>query len=182
MTPHPRPGGRRGYQCDSQQGGCGKLRRNAPPVEDHVRDMALKALTTPELRAKLVEQLGDSDPTAQAQTLIAQRETEQARLRDLRERLGDGRLDFDDFEVAKGRIVARLAELDAALAKTKDHSGNLLASLPGTFEALQQAWSEWPLDIRRSVLKLVVERVQLRGRLSPGTRFAPDQVKIRWKV
>lgn len=181
MTPHPRPGGHRGYQCSSQLGGCGKLRRTAPPLEDHVRDMALQALATPAMRGKLVEQLGDVDATARAQQLIGQRETERARLADLRERLGDGRIDPDDFTPAKEGIVTRVGELDAALAKTTDTSGALIATLPPTFEALQQAWGEWPLDVRRAVLKLVVERVELRGRLSPGTRFQPDQVKIRWR-
>jgi site-specific DNA recombinase len=182
MVPHPRPGGRRGYQCSSQLGGCGKLRRTAVPLEDHVRDRALKALATPALRAKLVEQFDDVDATAKAQQLINQRETERARLADLRERLGDGTIEPDDFAPAKARITTRLGELDAQLAKTTDTSASLLATLPPTFEALEQAWEAWPLDIRRTVVKLVIERVQLTGRLAPGTRFHPDQVAIKWRI
>lgn len=181
MVPHPRPG-RRGYQCSSQLGGCGKLRRTAVPLEDHIRDMALKALASEETRAELVEQLGDPDATARAQTLVAQREAERARLADLRERLGDGRIDPDDFAIAKQVITTRIAELDAAFRRTTDTSGTLLATLPSTFEALRAAWETWPLDIRRAVVKLVVRKVKIVGRLTPGTRFADDQVEIDWKV
>lgn len=182
MIPHPRPGGRRGYQCSSQLGGCGKLRRTAVPLEDHIRDRALKALASPATRAKLVEQLDDVDATARAQQLISQRESERARLVGLRQRLGDGTIDADDFAAARARITSRIGELDAQLSRTTDTSGALLATLPSTFQALQLAWQEWPLDVRRAVLKLVIARVELTGRLAPGTRFRHDQAVIRWRV
>jgi hypothetical protein len=182
MTPHPRPGGRRGYQCDAQKGGCGALRRTAVPIEDHVRDEVLMALATPATRATIEHGLEDSKHVATAQALISQREDGKARLRQLRDDLADGRIDADDFAHAKARILARIEQAEADLATMTDTRSALLASLPDTFEALREAWDGWALDERRAVLKLAIVRVRLKGKLAPGTRFRPEHVDPDWRV
>jgi site-specific DNA recombinase len=184
LTSHGRPGGAREYECKKINGGCNGIRRKAQPIEDAVRDAALTALADPGFRAALETELRARQGTDKTvRELKARRDRDREQLVVLRDRLGDGTIDPDDFAHAKARIAERLGGIGRALAAMSSPDAALLAQLPEEYDALQQAWAKWNLDRRRAVLRLALNRVTLLP-ISKGRRVfdARRELKPDWRV
>jgi site-specific DNA recombinase len=176
--------GKREYECRALDGGCGRTRRKADPIEDAMRDAVLTALADPDFRAALAAELhARQGANASIRELVARREQDRARLALLRDRLADGTIEPDDFTHAKSRINERLEGVERALAARSSPDAALLAQLPEEYEALQAAWAKWNLDRRRAVLRLALNRVTVqpirRGRqvFDARAELTPD-----WRV
>jgi site-specific DNA recombinase len=184
MTSHGRPAGRE-YECKRISGGCNGTRRKAMPIEDAVRDRALAALANPAVRAALAAELQARQAASGTVRELRERKAkDEAQLRHLRDRLADGKIDDDDFDHAKARIAERLGGIERAIAAAMPSpDASLLASLPATYPALQQAYAAAVLDRRRAILKLVVNRVTVQP-ITPGRRHfdAERELVFDWKV
>jgi len=183
MRGHGRKG-KREYECRALDGGCGRTRRKADPIEDAVRDAVLTALADPEFRAALAGELRARLGTdASVRELVARRDQDRARLVLLRDRLADGTIEPEDFTHAKSRISERLEGVERALAARSSPDATLLAQLPKEYEALQAAWAKWNLDRRQAVLRLALNRVTVqpirRGRQVFDARA---ELKPDWRV
>jgi len=183
MHAHGRKG-KREYECRALDGGCGRTRRKADPIEEAIRDAALTALADPDFRAALVAELrARQGADASVRDLVARRKQDHARLALLRDRLADGTIEPDDFAHAKSRISERLEGIERALAARSSPDAVLLAQLPEEYEALQAAWARWNLDRRQAVLRLALNRVTVqpirRGRQVFDARAELDP---NWRV
>jgi DNA invertase Pin-like site-specific DNA recombinase len=153
--------GRREYECRALDGGCGKTRRKADPIEEAVRDRALAALANPALRAALAAELqARQTSSGTVRELRARKKQDEGQLTHLRDRLADGKIDDDDFAHAKARITERLGGIERALAAAMPNpAARLLDSLPTTYPALQEVYAAGSLDRRQAILRLVLNRV-----------------------
>jgi len=162
MRAHGRKG-KREYECRLLDGGCGRPRRKADPIEDAMRDAVLTALADSKFRGALEAELRARQGTdATVRELVARREQDRNRLALLRDRLADGTIEPEDFAHAKSRIAERLEGVERALAARSSPDATLLAQLPEGYEALQAAWAKWNLDRRRAVLRLALNRVTVQ--------------------
>jgi hypothetical protein len=165
-------------------GGCGRTRRKADPIDDAMRDAVLTALADRDFRVALAAELrARQGADASVRELVARREEDRARLALLRDRLADGTIEPDDFAHAKSRISERLEGIERALAARSSPDAALLAQLPEEYEALQAAWPRWNLDRRQAVLRLALNRVTVqpirRGRQVFDARAELDP---NWRV
>ncbi|MFC1438464.1 hypothetical protein ABUW04_09375 [Streptacidiphilus sp. N1-10] len=88
------------------------------------------------------------------------------------------------FTLAKGIAEAGVQEAREALDQHQDDYP--LSSVPSD-QTLRETWESAGLEWRRSVIRLVVERVIIHpGHLGymkwHGYRFNPDHIEIVWKV
>jgi site-specific DNA recombinase len=183
MRAHGRKG-KREYECRALDGGCGRTRRKADPIDNAMRDAVLTALADPDFRAALAAELrARQGADASVRELRARREQDRARLALLRDRLADGTIEPDDFTHAKSRISERLEGIERALAARSSPDVTLLAQLPEEYEALQAAWGRWNLDRRQAVMRLALNRVTVqpirRGRQVFDARVELDP---NWRV
>jgi site-specific DNA recombinase len=160
------------YACRRERGGCGRLHRMAKPLDDYLRDEVLDAYASPKFRAKLEAIYGADDDDLAAQ-LVARRDAAFARLKQLRDLAGDPTVEFDvdDFTAAKRNLERVIDETTAKLAELP--ASNALADLPDTAELLHELWERAPLDRRRALVRLAVDRVIVKAP-GGGKRFMPN--------
>jgi site-specific DNA recombinase len=171
---------RRIYRCESQQGGCGKVSRDAEQVEGYVRDLVLAAFEDPDLGPKLRARLEAKAKGNGVKALLNERETLRAKLRQLEYDYFDDLLDRGQFERGQARVKQRLAqvkvELDAATPQ------RLPVDLPEGLDALHEAWAEWSIEARRAVIAFALKRVVVKP-VGKGYRFDGDRdLVLDWRV
>jgi site-specific DNA recombinase len=165
------------YTCQQKgRGGCAS-RRRAAPIEDHVRNQVLDALSTPKLRAK-IEALHAADlSAAQVAELTDSLDADAAKLAQLDALAAD--LDPDELMTARAKIGTRMDQTRRRLAEGT--TTDALAEIPEIADLLTAAWDRWTLDKRRSVLKLVIRQVIAKP-VAMGAHFQPEHVEIVWRV
>ena len=188
---HPGQPIKRNYVCrlhgsTQRQGGCGRVRRIAEPLEHFITEAVLYRLDSPELGKLLVAKDQDAD---KLNYLLGQRQYMAARLDELVLDYASGLLSRDQLAKAKPVTEAQLKALDGQLEALRRQSLNIDVPVGQT---LHEAWTnagsdEW----RRKLLSLVVERVIIHpARKYPKYwigdklfKFStdPQHVEIRWR-
>ena len=168
---------RKAYACLRAEGGCGRLRALAEPVDAEVRDVVIAALDGPELREALAAAAEDGEH----QEMLDQLRVDEDAVEELEvAHFADGQLSKAGYLRARQKLVDRIDATRRALAR-RDGSSTLQA-LPSGSGALRDAWDAGDVQWRRRLLGAVLERVVLHPAVRGRNTFDPDRLEYRWRV
>ncbi len=174
----PSNSGKRGYVCrsGSPSYGCGRIRIAAASLEDEVATRALARLASPKVRARLEAAVGSATLTDEhiARALEA-----------IDERLAEAGQAYAKREIS---LVTLKAIEDEARQERRSLQETLaqaarLQSLPATTpEGLAAWWVDAPLERRRELLALVLDRIIVKPATQPGkTQLDAERLEFVWK-
>lgn len=175
----PSNSGKRGYVCrsGSPSYGCGRIRIAAEPLEEEVAVRALARLASPNIRARLERAIGTA--------AVEGEEAVKKALADLDERLreaGDEYGRHDISMVTLKAIESRIKRERKALLEQLAQAERLKDAPSATPEALATWWVDAPVDQRRELLSLVLEKVIVKPATRRGrSRLDPDRLEFVWK-
>jgi hypothetical protein len=145
----------------------------AAPVDEHVRDLMLTALDSPEMVARL-RQRGQPEPDLHARIRADEDELEL-----LATDLGNGEISRAEWKAAREPITARLQAARTRL--TTSTQTTALDGFVGTAREMARRWEDGNLSQRRAVVTAVLEKVIVR----PATvrhGFDPDRLEPVWRT
>lgn len=174
MSGRPRSGVPR-YVCPNLPGGdtCGGTATNAERTDEHVRDLVLVALSSPELAERLREHT-DVDPE-----LPACIRADEAQLDDLAALWASGEITRGEWRVAREIIESRLNRNRTRLARVSPAAP--LDTLTGGYDDLRARWEQMNTSQRRAAVAVVVERVDVNPS-NPRKRWDPDRFYPVWRA
>ncbi|TDC23337.1 recombinase family protein [Streptomyces sp. 8K308] len=163
------------YYCRKADGGCGKLSRSGPPVEDHVEAVLLDNLRT---RASDVPHAAAGDPELmRAKETLRQIEADKAEARQLR---ADGLFSLAEF----AREIRRLEDLERQ-HRERVGGGSAMPECAGLAAArVLREWETYTPDMKRQEIMRSVEAVMIKPAGKGGAQrgmFRPDLIEIVWK-
>lgn len=177
------------YRChksvsnDNQLRGCGKVSRNIEALELLVQMAVLTRLNSPAvLDAVATRKSGNHDVSR----LLAQRDAQAARVEQLVADYATGILSAEEFRQAKFMAAQKLGELNQSISRLTANTE--LAAIDLSAD-LQKAWDNNPLTWRRQLVDLLIDRVEVLPyppgyprKFWYGYKFAPELVKVEWRV
>jgi DNA invertase Pin-like site-specific DNA recombinase len=163
------------YVCNRDTGGCGGMSVSSGPTDEHVRELVLSALDSPEMAARL-QQRDQSDPG-----LYAQIRADEDKLAELAADHGNNAISRGEWKAARAPIVARLETARERLAQSTQ--GNALEGFVGTLEEMQLRWDAANNSQRRAVITAVLEKVTVHPATVMGrNRFDSDRLELVWRA
>lgn len=174
MCGRPRSGVPR-YVCPNLPGGdtCGGMATNAKRTDDHVRDLVLVALSSPELAERLRDR-GEVDPE-----LPASIRADEAQLEELATAWASGEITRGEWRVAREVIESRLDRNRSKLARVSATAP--IDNLVGDYDDLLARWDAMNVSQRRAVVAAVLDRVDVNPS-NPRKRWDPDRFEPRWRA
>ncbi|MFJ8844407.1 recombinase family protein [Streptomyces cyaneofuscatus] len=165
------------YYCRAAEGGCGKLSRSGPPVEEYVEKVLLGHLKE-QARTRTTRPAAREDPDlTKAKVTLEQIDADKVEARRLR---ADDLLSLAEFareirrlENKEKEVEERLSALTAAPART----GSVAARIV-------REWPDYTMDMRRREIEKSVESVVISGAGKGGAQrgaFRPELIDIVWK-
>jgi site-specific DNA recombinase len=157
--------------------GCGKVTRLMAPVDDLIADAIVYRLNSPELRAELARQSDNHE----LGHLISQERAQESLLEELLEDRSTGLLTRGEYETAKVRASGHLSGIRQKIAACSVVPSD---SLPTSLT--RNEWDQASIEWRRSVLDLLVERIDImpgqgkRGRYKQWA-FNCDLIIPHWR-
>jgi hypothetical protein len=163
---YDRPGSplRRMYVCrvrgsTMRDGGCGRLRRNADALDHFIKEAVLFRLDTPDLGALLAHGTPDDKQLADLLYIRA------GHVKRIAAFVGDyatGLLTREQFAHAKLAAGSELRQVEAEIDRLNRERHGLTVSVGHT---LREAWDKESDAWRRSLLALLIKRIDVRGAL-----------------
>ena len=158
------------------QGGCGRIRIKAEPVEAHVKELVLGMLADPTTRDVLVA-LQPEEVDGDVVSIGEQVRAIQTR----RERLVDlyvgGDLDKASYRRRSEELDAELHIAELAFADRLTHS--TLVGIPTTYEALAELWDQKGIEFQRLLIEAVLEPITVKPAASRGrNRFDAERLVL----
>jgi site-specific DNA recombinase len=174
----------RHYDSSGNVYGCGKIVRSAEPVEMLVSEAVLYRLDSPELAASL-----RYAERPEVSSLMDTYNAQKLKLSNLVEDYASGLLNREQLAQAKAVVEEALEATKAKLARIE--SGRTLAAIP-IDKTIREAWETADLIWRRSLISLLVERIEIHASWPGGRKweapdgrtfaFDPSAVQIVWRV
>jgi site-specific DNA recombinase len=170
------------YICpkDSSHRGCGKVFRNADPLEELVTEAVLRRLDSPDFLSVLATQTNNEE----LQDLLNERQLRKDKLRDILADYASGLLTRQEYAEAKAIVEKALERVNNRLKTIQ--GGRSLARIPldGTLRAV---WKDADVDFRRDVIRLLVKKIVVlpgrsRKRWPGGGFFDPSLIRIVWEA
>lgn len=176
LVARPRQDGVRRYVCARQPGSdaCGRLARQAEPVENAVAEMVFEALREVDLDEYLSPQLEDAGDVLQAI-----REDELALEQLARDHYSDRIIGRAEFIAARDVLEARVRANRERIARRA--SAGVLLDVAATGAAIRERWAEASLDWRRAVLDALIERIVLAPAEVGRNTFDPSLIRPIWR-
>lgn len=168
------------YRCPGQNSsakGCGRLARNAARIEDHIVRDVLDALAGAGLRKALAARSKAVANSAETVKAIATLETRLERLKS--EYSVEGLWSKAEFLKLKAELEEKLAAAYSRLRTATD--GAAAAALPVGAD-LAEWWPTAPVEQRRRIIALVVDRVEIDPVGKGDNRYNPDATRVIWKA
>lgn len=163
------------YHCRAPSGGCGRLARSGPPVEDHVEKTLLAELNRQARDVRSTEAV-DSELTTAMETLnrIEADKAEARRLRadDLLS-LGEFAREIRRLEEKEGKIREKVSALPAAPERAGSAATRIVRD-----------WKTYTVDMKRQEIVKSIEAVVISGAGKGGAQrgvFRPDLIEIVWR-
>ncbi|MEU3169066.1 recombinase family protein [Streptosporangium sp. NPDC006930] len=172
MSGRPRSGVPR-YVCPNVPGtaACGGVATNAARTDEHVRDMVLTALDSPELAKRVRHQAGDDDGLAE------EVRADEEQLEELAQAWAAREISRKEWMAARAPIDARLEKSRAQLARMSRTSP--LLGFIGTAEEMLSRWEAMNVSQRRAIISATVRTVTV-GVANPRKRWDPDRFGFEW--
>lgn len=161
------------YVCPNTPGGstCGKIATVAGRTDEHVRDLVLIALDSPEMLARLRSQRDDSDG------LDEQVRDDEQRLDDLAAAWASGEISRREWMTARTIIEQRLDAARARLARVD--RGMTLRTFVGAVPDMAARWERLNVSQRRAIIGAVLRSVTVRP-ADPQVKWDPARFVPEW--
>jgi hypothetical protein len=167
----------RRYACVTRvdRPNCGRIARQAEPVDDLVTQMLFEALRGVDLRDFL-----ESQDDGHNQRLAEEVRGDEAALNELSADFYVGRtITRSQFVTAQASLNARLEANRARLSTTS--AGSMLATIDAG-EGLERRWADETLDWKRAVIGTIIESIIVNPVSTHGRRvFDPTAIVVKWK-
>jgi site-specific DNA recombinase len=166
----------RSYVCFkiSHKPNCGKLRRQAEPLEEYIKQAILVALDGVDLR-EYVEK-----PTPATGLLAVDiRRDEEALMELSKDFYADQLITRAEFFSARDTLQGRIEDKRKQLARTNGHG--ILNQLVNAGAEVQRLWDTKGLDWQRSVVGALIDHITILPTVRGERHFNPQAVEIRWK-
>jgi len=164
--------GARAYSCRKAAGykGCGRIKRQADPLEKEVAERLLFRLNSHELRASLAAPDDKADRREREEI-----ERTRAKIGQISDDYTDGTFTKEEYLRQKARLQQRLEEVEGRVS----HRQSSYTQVPLADEPVRDAWESHAFDWRRALINVVIEKVIV---LPQRVReFDPNTVKVIWK-
>jgi site-specific DNA recombinase len=167
------------YVCnknpDGGKGACGRMYITAAPTDDHIRDLVLTALDSPEMAPRLRHR---DQPEPDLHARIRADEDE---LTLLAADYGNGEISRAEWKAAKAPIVARLDAARERLATSTQTTA--LDGFIGTLEEMGTRWEWCNVSQRRAVVTAILESVIVHPAAVMGrNRVDSDRLEPLWRA
>ncbi|MFZ0877814.1 MAG: recombinase family protein [Pseudonocardiaceae bacterium] len=163
------------YCCNRDTGGCGGMSITGEATDEHIRDLVLTALDSPEMAPRL-RQREASDPDLHARIRADEDELEV-----LAADHGNGEISRAEWKAARAPIVARLDAARERLATSTQTTA--LDGFVGTLEEMRARWEWCNVSQRRAVVTAVLESVTVHPATVIGrNRVDSDRLEPRWRA
>ncbi|MER6380803.1 recombinase family protein [Streptomyces sp. NPDC001127] len=163
------------YVCKPANGGCGKLSRSGPPVEDYVEKILLGHLK--KLAHDVTPTEVEDPELAQAKKKLKQIDADKAEARTLR---AQDRLSLAEFAREISRLEDKEAELKekvSTLAVSPVRAGSAAARIV-------REWKDYTVDMKRAEIRRSIEAVVISKAGKGGAQrgvFRSELIEIVWK-
>ncbi|MBV8540058.1 MAG: recombinase family protein [Pseudonocardiales bacterium] len=166
------------YVCnknpDGGKGACGRIFITSAPTDDHIRNLVLSALDSPEMVARLRHR-DQPEPDLHARIRADEDELEA-----LAADHGNGEISRAEWRAARGPIVVRLDAARERLATSTQTTA--LDGFVGTYEDMLARWTGANVSQRRAVITAVLEKVMVHPATVMGcNRFDSDRLEPLWR-
>jgi site-specific DNA recombinase len=167
------------YVCNRNPDGgkdaCGRMFITSAPTDEHIRDLVLAALDSPEMVARLRQR------EAPEPDLHARIRADEDELEVLATDHGRGEISRAEWKAVRAPIVARLDAARERLAQSTQ--GNALEGFVGTLEEMTARWNGANTSQRRAVITSVLEKVMVHPATVMGrNRFDSDRLEPVWRA
>lgn len=175
----------RRYRCKPMDNhgarlGCGRVFRGAEPLDAFISEVVLFRFDSPEVAAAI----GPSEDPEQASDLTKRLGGYRLRAKQIAREYSLGEHSKADYSVMRDTLHEAMEATQKELAGLQS---SRLAELLPRYDLIRDVWEEANLEWRRSVTKLVVEKIQVYPQ-GPGTklwrgyRFDPESISVSWLV
>lgn len=173
-----RPSHVRGYRyeryiCSADRGGCGRCGIKAEPLENLVVQAVLHLLETPKLTRAIERRRRGSTKSSAADELA---EVE-ARHIEIAEAFARREITTAEWKAARAVLQHEKTKLEASIGKQTVSA----RALPDA-DSIRDEWPDLPLERRRLVLDMIVERIAIAPTERSNNRFDGDRVTIIFKA
>lgn len=179
---------KRRYSCrkgDNYTGvvGCGKVSRLAEPIDILVSEAVLYRLESEDVATMLAPKTPDVRPLLERYQFLQQR------LQELVEDYASGLLNRQQLAQAKSVLETEIEAVQAKLASIQPRQAFTVIEAG---QAIRDAWEKGGIEWRRSLIRLLVEKVivhpgypgRARWTATDGNTyiFDPDKIEVRWRA
>jgi len=183
LVAQPRADGRPSMVCRSGpgDGGCGRIRVQAEPLEDLIGQAVIEALDSPALiEALRAHEEDDAEEARLTEQIRAwQDQLEQAAADYYTAEEGE-RIGRAEFFAARKALEGRIDQAKARLSR--NGRNRILVDLPAGRHALEQAWEQGDVGWRRALVAAIVDRIEINPATRGRNRFDPGRVGIIWRA
>jgi site-specific DNA recombinase len=167
------------YVCnrnpDGGKGACGRMFITAAPTDDHIRDLVLTALDSPEMAPRLRQR------EAPEPDLHARIRADEDELEALAADHGNGEISRAEWKAARAPIMGRLDAARERLATSTQTTA--LDKFMGTLEEMRARWEWCNVSQRRAVATAVLESVIVNPATVMGrNQFDSDRLEPIWRA
>jgi DNA invertase Pin-like site-specific DNA recombinase len=176
MVARPRNKVRR-YVCARQPGidNCGKMARQAEPVEDVVKKFVIAALDGADLTQYMYRQSDGNEGV-----LIEEIRRDEEALQQLsRDHYADAVISRTEFFAARDALQERLTRNRTRLGNHRQFA--VLASVASAGKAIEQQWEQRPLEWRRGLISAILDHVVIHPAVKGRRAFDPSLVEPVWR-
>ncbi|OFR30524.1 recombinase family protein [Actinomyces sp. HMSC065F11] len=171
LSPGPTDTGRRSYVCMKGDGGCGRLRCQAQPLENDVAERFLARLAVTDLDNVM------SRFSRQAEVAIKSIEEGEAKLREAGASYARGNLRMPELEAVSQTLHDDIGKAKAIIEKWKRAQ---LLSVEA--EEVTDWWLRASPELRRDLLSVTVDRVEVGPALVRGSKlYDPRRTSVVWR-
>jgi hypothetical protein len=171
------------YACRNDKAmkmkGCGHVRMLGQWVDEFVTEMVLEKLKNDKkLLRGLSENTGSGFSSEHADGL--------KELEEVNVRLSQAQTMWTEGLIDQEALVKILKTLNEKKRALKEHLDKIEASRPAikiaNSEDLVESWNERTIDERRTLLKIIIEKVQIYPASIPGrNKFDPERIQVTFK-
>ncbi len=161
------------YVCPNVPGTgtCGGTATNAAKTDDHVRDMVLTALDSPNMAQRLRREQG------QDTSLADQMRADEEQLEELAAAWAAREITRKEWMAARAPIEQRLEKARARLARQSRTS--VLRDFVGTYEEMLDRWQRLNTSQRRAIVSATVRSITVHP-ANPRKKWDPDRFEFEW--
>jgi site-specific DNA recombinase len=166
--------GKRVYYCSpiAPKGGCGKISRQAEPLEDLITGAIFTAVESDLYRRLGAQEKGD--PTAQLYEQLAR---DQGLLDRLEDKLAQELISVPTYKRNRAQIERRMEDTRRSIARLR--GSQILTLAPRN---LREVWPNLSMDRRRSIVKAVLVKITVIPQAGGSRAFHPDKIHAEWRA